>query len=86
MKLKKEFIKREIAGENLLVPTGETSLTFNGLITLNEVGAFIWDKLSQAQSEEDVVEFILEEYDVDEETAKADTKEFLGKLKSAEII
>ena len=48
MKISKEFILREIAGEYILVPVGKTALTFNGLVTVNEVGALIWGMLEKA--------------------------------------
>ena len=41
MKINKDFMIRDIAGETILVPTGEISHNFNGMITLNEVAAFI---------------------------------------------
>ena len=43
MRFKKEFIEREIVGETVLIPTGETAAHFNGLISVNELGRFIWD-------------------------------------------
>ena len=86
MKLKKEFILREIAGEYILVPTGETTLNFNGLITVNELGAFIWNNIEKVNSEEDILKLILDEYEVDKYIAKADLDEFLGKLKAVDII
>lgn len=86
MKLKKEFILREIAGEYLLVPTGKTTLEFNGLITINELGAFIWNNINQVDSEGELLNRILNEYDVEESVAKKDLDEFLGKLKESEII
>ncbi|EKY29819.1 PqqD family protein [Clostridium celatum] len=86
MKLKKEFILREIAGEYILVPTGETTLNFNGLITVNELGAFIWNNIEKVNSEEDILKLILDEYEVEENIAREDLNEFLNKLKAAEII
>lgn len=44
MKTSNEFIMREIAGEYVLVPIGKRALTFQGLVTMNEVGALIWHK------------------------------------------
>ena len=52
MKIEKDFILREIAGDYVIVPTGKTALEFNGLITVNELGAFIWEKLQQETTEE----------------------------------
>mgnify|MGYP004543972871 CR=1 FL=1 len=86
MKLKKEFILREIAGEYILVPTGETTLNFNGLITVNELGAFIWNNIEKVNSEEDILKLILDEYEVEENIAREDLNEFLNKLKATEII
>ena len=86
MKLKKEFILREIAGEYILVPTGETTLNFNGLIKVNELGAFIWNNIEKVNSEEDILKLILDEYEVEENIAREDLNEFLNKLKAAEII
>ena len=45
MKVLKEFVLREIAGDYVIIPTGKTVLTFNGLITVNEVGADLWKML-----------------------------------------
>lgn len=86
MKLKKEFILREIAGEYILVPTGETTLNFNGLITVNELGAFIWNNIEKVNSEENILKLILDEYEVEENIAREDLNEFLNKLKATEII
>ena len=45
MKIVKEYILREIAGEYILVPTGETTQEFNGMITISETAKFIWENL-----------------------------------------
>ena len=47
MKRNTNFILREIAGENILVATGEAAQIFNGMITLNEVASFIWKNVKQ---------------------------------------
>ncbi len=86
MKIKLEFVKRTIADETFLVPIGETVKKYSGLFALNEVGAFIWDKLEDAETDADVVDAVLSEYDVDRDTAEADTAEFLGKLREMNII
>lgn len=86
MKIEKEFILREIAGDYVIVPTGQTALEFNGLITVNELGAFIWKQLQQDITEEELIQAILEEYEVDQETARHDVKEFLNKLTECRIL
>lgn len=86
MKIRKELIRREIAGDVILVPVGGTVLENNGLFALNELGAFLWDRLESAEDEESLVQAVLSEYEVDEETARTDTAAFLQKLREMEIL
>lgn len=86
MEIKKELIKREIAGESFLVPLGKTVYDANGLFILTELGSFLWDRLSDAQSADDLLRDVLAEYEVDEATAKADIEAFLEKLRTMEIL
>ena len=86
MKIVKEFILREIAGEYILVPTGATTQEFNGLITLTETAKFIWEHLEEAGSLKELVDLILEEYEIDEETATKDAVEFISRLLSARFV
>jgi uncharacterized protein YjbK len=86
MKIKKEMILREIAGESILVPGGDAVLDLNGLFVMTETGAFIWEILSDVESEAEILQRILKEYEIDEETAKNDIAEFLEKLRSFGII
>lgn len=86
MIIKKELIKREIAGDTVLVPVGKTVLDSNGLFVLNELGAFIWELLPRVESAEEICSAILEEYDVTEEVAAQDVAEFLQTLQEMKII
>lgn len=86
MKIKKELIKREIAGDTILVPVGKTVYDSNGLFVLNELGSFIWDLLPEAESEDAICKAILDAYEVSEEEAAKDLAEFMGKLKELNII
>lgn len=86
MIIKKELIKREIAGDTILVPVGKTVYDSNGLFLLNELGAFIWEVLPGADSEEDICNAVLAQYDVPEETAKQDVAEFMQRLRKMDIV
>lgn len=86
MQIKKEFILREIAGDYVLVPIGKTASEFKGLFPLSETGALIWEMLSSAENEEEIINRILGEYEADRETVTADVKEFLKKLHNFGII
>lgn len=80
MRVEKEFVLREIAGDYIIIPTGKTVLEFNGLVTVNEVGVLLWKMLQEEVTFEDLVKGVLAEYDVDEATARADIQAFLDKL------
>lgn len=86
MKTSNEFIMREIAGEYVLVPIGKRALTFQGLVTMNEVGALIWEMMEKESDIDQIVSGILDEYEVDEQTARKDVFDFIGFLKDCQII
>ena len=86
MKLKKKVIKREIAGDVLLVPVGKSVYDSNGLFILNETGNFLWDHLESCDHEAELVEKLLNEYDVSAEQASNDVQDFLSKLKEFNMI
>ncbi len=86
MKLRKELIKRDIAGESFLIPVGRTVYDTNGLFALTEVGAFLWERLSDAADEQDLLRAVLAEYEVDEAQAAEDIAAFLDKLRLLEIL
>lgn len=86
MKIKKEFIKRNVVGECVVVPAANTALDFNGLITLNEVGEFLWDNLLEETNIDCLVSKVVNEYEIDKTTAKNDVLAFVTKLANAKII
>ena len=86
MKIQKEFVLREIAGDYVIIPTGKKALTFNGFITVNEVGAELWKMLQSDVTFEDLTQGILDIYDVDEETVKEDIREFLDTLEKGGVL
>lgn len=86
MRIEKDFVLREIAGEYVIVPTGKTVLEFNGLITVNEVGVLIWKLLQKGVSFDEIVEEILREYDVEESVVREDVLDFLDQLEKGGIL
>ena len=86
MRVEKEFVLREIAGDYIIIPTGSTVLEFNGLITVNEVGVTLWKMLQEEVTMEQMVSGILEEYDVEEAVAREDIQEFLNTLEKGGIL
>lgn len=86
MIIKKDLIKRDIAGDTILVPVGKTVYDSNGLFVLNELGAFIWDLLPRVETEGEICEAVLQEYEVSPEEAAQDVADFLAKLRELNII
>ena len=86
MQIKKELIKREIAGDTILVPVGKTVYESNGLFALNELGAFIWNLLPEVETEEEICRAVLAEYEVSQEEAAQDVAQFLEKLRELNIL
>ena len=80
MKRNTDFMLRDIAGEVILVPTGAATQQFNGMITLNEVAAFIWKNLDESESREILVDKIMDEFEVDRETTTRDVIGFVSAL------
>ena len=66
-----------VGGENIVVPVGERSKSFHGMITLNETGAFLWKHFTEDHTEDDAVEALCGEYEVESEIARADVKRFM---------
>ena len=87
MKIKEGFILKEIAGNFVVVPVGENLVDFSSMITTNETGAFLWEKLQNGATEEELCSALLGEYEgVSYEDALSDVKEFVKILKEKNIV
>lgn len=86
MKINEELIHREIAGEHILVPLGEVAQHFSGLFSMNELATFLWEMLPMVDDEATLVELVLEQYDVERETAESDVHGFLQELREKGFI
>lgn len=86
MKIKIEAVLREIAGDHVLVPVGDTVIEHNGLFALSEVGARIWELIPECETEAEITEKLLEEFDAARETVSADVSEFMDRLREYGLI
>ena len=86
MKAKTGFVLRNIAGEYVLMPINENITKFNGTLLMSEVAAFVWEKLKNPVSRQDLLTAILDEYEIDEATASSDLDALLEKLKKYDVI
>ena len=80
MKRSADFLLREVADTQVLVPLGDAMINFPGMVTLNSTGVYIWGLLEQEQSVESLTAAMMEQYAVDRETALRDVVAFIGKL------
>lgn len=86
MKLKLQLVKREIAGDVILVPVGEATTKLKGLLTINETGAAIWDALPDAENEEAIVDRLYETFDAERDVLRKDVYAFLAQLRELDIL
>ena len=85
MKIKDDFALRKVADSYVVVPVNSLTLDFNGVINLNETGAFLFEQLQKGIEKEELVEKMLDEYDVTREKASADIDLFINKLQDADV-
>ena len=81
MKIKEGYILDEIGDQKVAI-----SLKCGEMIKLNEIGAFLWEKLSEEIEEEKLVEAVTEAYDIDSATARKDIRSFTETLEKNGIL
>ena len=87
MKTKKGFNLREVCGEFIIVAEGIENIDFSRIISMNEPSAYLWQKVQDKEFDEDLLtNLLLEEYEVDEATARSDAKALVEKWLEAGII
>jgi len=74
------FATRNVGGELILVPVKSKVADMNEIFTLNEAGCFIWNNIDGKKDIDDIVNSLASEFDVDENTAKKDVKDFIERL------
>lgn len=86
MRIVSGFILREVVGEIVAIPSGDSAHLLSGLLALNDTGRFLFGLLQQERTEEELVQALLDEYDIDESTARQDVSEYLAMLRSHELL
>lgn len=80
MKIKDGFLLRQVAGQTVVLPVGG-ELDLNMMITLNDTGAFLWERLLTDTSTDALICALLEEYEVGEAAAARAVSRFLQTLR-----
>lgn len=86
MKIRGEFVVRQVMDHVVAIPVGSTALRFNGMILLNDVSKLIWDCLMEGSSFEQITQSVTQHFEVSEEEAKTDIAEFLDKLRQMQML
>lgn len=86
MKIKESFLLKEVAGEFIVVPVGESLVDFSAMIVLNETAVFLWKALSEDAEQEELVNAVVLEFDIDKDTAEHDVAEFIEALKKNNMV
>ena len=80
MRQNSDFLLQEVADTVVVVPVGQASVNFGGMITLNTTGAVLWKLLETEQTVQTMTQALLDRYEVEEATARADVEAFIKKL------
>ncbi len=86
MKLREGFVIREVGGKAYAVATGESAKYFKGMLTLNEMGVFMFGLLKKDTTEEKIVDAILAEYEAERSVVEKDVDEFVERLRQVNIL
>lgn len=86
MKIKDGFVLRNVVDEHIVMPTGDNIAKFEGAVVLNDVSAFVFEQLQHPVGMEDLLEAVLNEFEVDEATAKADLEALIAKFEEMGLI
>ncbi|MBE5757113.1 MAG: PqqD family protein [Clostridiales bacterium] len=86
MKIKDGFVVRNVGEKILVVPVGDRTASFNGMLVLNDMAKFFWDNLQNDIEIDELVNIVCQNYDVSFDVAKNDILEFTDKLQKAGIL
>ena len=86
MKTNSNVIHRNVAGEDILVPVGETALEHNGLFVLTPTGAEMWDYLAEGKTLDEIVTVMSEDYEAEPDVIRKDAEALIVKLKAMNLL
>ena len=86
MKIREGFLLRNVAGNNVVVPIGQATLDFNGMMSLNETVAFIFSKMLDGTTKEQLIEDLISEYEVERKIAQKDVDDFIKKVEGEGLL
>lgn len=85
MKLKEGFVLRTVSGQTVVLPSGGVT-NLDMMITLNDTGKFLWERLAAGAEKDELMDALLAEYDVDRERAEESVEAFVTRLKEFDFL
>lgn len=87
MKLKNKYQIRSIAGEEIVIASGDNQTDLTRILSLNPTAVWLWKQLSEKYfTEEDVANLLLNRFNIDQTTAIIDARGWIDALKQYDII
>lgn len=80
------IVTRKTGNEYVLVPLANNIAEMDSVYTLNETGAFIWELIDGKKSVGDIIENLINEYEIDKENATDDVFLFIDNMSKYLII
>lgn len=81
MKIKRGFIMRKVGDEHIALAVDSKKTNFNGMIKLNASAALLWEFFQKEHTLQDAISFLMDRYEIDEETARTSAEAFIATLK-----
>lgn len=81
-----DIVSRKIAGELFLVPVKGKLADMENIFTLTAVAEYIWDRLDGQRNVDDIRNDVVARFDVGQEQADSDIREFIAELMEAGLI
>ncbi len=70
MKRSENYVLRQLEDEVFLIPRGKKAEEINGVLTLSETAAFIYNHIEETEDEESMGKLLAKEYQIAEEEKK----------------
>ena len=87
MKFREGLKVRSMAGENVVIMQGTAGSDMTRIISLNDSSLLLWNELQNKEFEvADIANILVENYDIDAETAEHDAKAWIEKLQECNLI
>ena len=87
MKIKAEYKVRSMAGENVVIMQGTAGSDMTRIISLNASSLLLWNELQGREFEvADVANILVDNYNIDRDTAERDAQKWIEKLQECGLI